>query len=278
MKTISENRAFEGIQGVYAHDSHETQCTMTFAVFMPPQAENHKVPLLWYLSGLTCSHQNVMDKGEYRRLAAKLGMAIVCPDTSPRGENVADEKDNWQFGQGAGFYIDATEAPYSRNYRMYSYLKQELPELLGQNFSVDLARQSIFGHSMGGHGALIMALKNPGRFQSVSAFAPIVQPMTADWSRPAFAKYLGEDEQNWRAYDSTALIADGAKVDHILVDQGTDDGFLDTGLRPWLLQEACEKANISLTLNMRAGYDHSYYFISTFMDNHLRYHAEKLGL
>lgn len=276
MKILSENKCFGGVQGVYSHDSRETSCPMTFAVFLPPQANNTKVPLLWYLSGLTCSHQNVMDKGEYRRLAAELGVAIVCPDTSPRGLDVADEPDNWQFGQGAGFYLDATQAPYDKNYRMYSYILSELPELIGKNFAVDLARQSIFGHSMGGHGALIMALKNPNHFKSVSAFAPIVEPSTADWSRLAFEKYLGEDTFNWHEYDAVSLIEDGARVKHILVDQGTKDTFLDTGLRPWLLQEACENAGINLTLNMREGYDHSYYFVSTFMDEHIKYHAHRL--
>lgn len=276
MKTLSQNISHGGVQGVYSHFSHETSCEMTFALFLPPQAQNQKVPLLWYLSGLTCSHQNVMDKGEYRRLAASLGVAIICPDTSPRGENVPDEKDNWQFGQGAGFYVDATKAPFDKNYRMYSYVLKELPELVGQNFALDMTRQSIFGHSMGGHGALVMALRNPHHFKSVSAFAPIVSPSTADWSRPAFEKYLGDDEQAWRSYDATALVEDGAKIDAILIDQGTADAFLDTGLCPWLLEAACKKLGIPLTLNMREGYDHSYFFISSFMEDHLKYHAEKL--
>ncbi len=250
---------------------------MTFAVFLPPQAKEHPVPLLWYLSGLTCTHQNVMDKGEYRRVAAELGVAIICPDTSPRGENVPDEKDNWQFGSGAGFYLDATEAPWSTNYRMASYIAYELPELVAAQFPVDVTRQSIFGHSMGGHGAITLALKNPERFRSVSAFAPIARPMVAGWSRPAFEKYLGNDEAAWRTYDSVALIEDGYRVPELLVDQGKADGFLDDGLRPWLLEEACAKAGIPLTLNMRDGYDHSYFFISTFMADHIAWHAERLS-
>ncbi len=276
METLSIAKSFEGTQGVYRHRSDACQCDMTFAVFLPPQAKNGPVPLLWYLSGLTCTHQNVMDKGEYRRIAAELGIAIICPDTSPRGENVPDEKDNWQFGSGAGFYLDATEEPWSTNYRMATYIAEELPELVAANFPVDMKRQSIFGHSMGGHGAITLALKNPGRFKSVSAFAPIARPIVAGWSRPAFEKYLGKDEAAWRAYDSVALIEDGHRLPELLVDQGKADGFLDDGLRPWLLEEACEKAGIPLTLNMRDGYDHSYFFISTFMADHIAWHAQRL--
>ncbi|MBK3745971.1 S-formylglutathione hydrolase [Paraburkholderia aspalathi] len=277
METISTAKAFGGTQGVYRHKSEACQCDMTFALFLPPQAESGPVPVLWYLSGLTCTHQNVMDKGEYRRLAAELGVAIICPDSSPRGADVPDEKDNWQFGQGASFYLDATQAPFAKNYQMARYISEELPTLIGQNFPLDMTRQSIFGHSMGGHGAITLALKNPGRFKSVSAFAPIVQPSTAGWSQPAFEKYLGSDEKAWRAYDATALIEDGYRVSELLIDQGTADGFLADGLRPWLLEEACKNAAIPLTLNMRDGYDHSYFFISTFMDDHLRWHAERLN-
>jgi S-formylglutathione hydrolase len=276
MNTISTARSFGGTQGVYRHESAACRCDMTFALFLPPQAEKGKVPLLWYLSGLTCTHQNVMDKGEYRRLAAELGVAVICPDTSPRGEAVPDEPDNWQFGQGAGFYLDATQAPYATHYRMARYIMEELPELVGTNFPLDMERQSIFGHSMGGHGALTLALKHPGRFRSVSAFAPIAQPTTAAWSRPALEKYLGPDQAAWRAHDATLLIEDGHRLPELLVDQGTADGFLDDGLRPWLLEEACARAGIPLTLNMREGYDHSYFFISSFMDDHLRWHAERL--
>jgi S-formylglutathione hydrolase len=277
MKTISTAKAHGGVQGVYSHASSATRCDMTFAVFVPPQAADGPCPVLWYLSGLTCTHQNVMDKGEYRRMAAELGLIVVCPDTSPRGENVPDEKDNWQFGCGAGFYVDATEAPYAANYRMYSYITEELPALIAANFPADMSRQSIFGHSMGGHGALTIALKHPERFRSCSAFAPIVHPSTADWSRNAFAKYLGSDQAAWRLFDACALIEDGARFSEFLIDQGEADGFLKDGLRPWLFEDACKTAGIPLMLRMQPGYDHSYFFISTFMDDHLAWHAARLA-
>lgn len=276
MKTLSTSLSHGGVQGVYSHASETCACDMTFAVFVPQQAAQGPLPVLWYLSGLTCTHQNAMDKGEYRQLAAELGLIVVCPDTSPRGEAVPDEKDNWQFGAGAGFYVDATEAPYARNYRMYSYVTQELPALIAREFPADMERQGIFGHSMGGHGALTIALKHPDRFRSASAFAPMVQPSTAGWSKPAFQKYLGEDETAWRAYDACALVEDGARFPEFLIDQGNADGFLDEGLRPWLFEDACRAAGIPLSLNMREGYDHSYFFISTFMDDHLRWHAQRL--
>jgi S-formylglutathione hydrolase len=276
MKTISTAKSHGGIQGVYSHASEACACDMTFAVFVPPQAKDGPCPVLWYLSGLTCTHANVMEKGEYRRMAAELGLIVVCPDTSPRGENVPDEKDNWRFGSGAGFYVDATEAPFAANYRMYSYVVDELPRLIAANFPADMARQSIFGHSMGGHGALTIALKNPERYRSCSAFAPIVHPSTADWSSKAFERYLGPNEADWRAYDACLLIEDGHRFDAFLVDQGKADGFLRDGLRPWLLEEACRKAGIPLTLRMQDGYDHSYYFISSFMEDHLRWHASRL--
>ncbi len=276
MKTLSSSKSFGGIQSVHAHVSQACACEMTFALYLPPQAAQGKVPLLWYLSGLTCTHQNVMDKGEYRRTASELGVAILCPDTSPRGPEVPDEKDNWQFGQGAGFYVDATQPPYDRHYRMQSYLLSELPALVAQMAPLDMDRQAIFGHSMGGHGALTLALKNPGRFRSVSAFAPIVNPSTADWSRPAFTKYLGEDPAAWRAHDAVHLIEDGHRVPELLVDQGTADSFLQDGLKPWLLEEACRDAGIPLALNMREGYDHSYFFISSFMASHIAWHAARL--
>ena len=277
MKTVSSSKAFGGIQSVHSHASQACGCEMTFALFLPPQAKEGKVPLLWYLSGLTCTHQNVMDKGEYRRYASEHGIAIVCPDTSPRGADVPDEKDNWQFGQGAGFYLDATQAPFDRNYRMQRYVLAELPARVAELAPVDMNRQGVFGHSMGGHGALTFALKNPDRFRSVSAFAPIVHPSTADWSRPAFTKYLGADESAWRPYDAVSLIEDGRRVKELLVDQGAADPFLEKGLQPWLLTEACRKAGIPLTLNLREGYDHSYNFISTFMPEHIAWHAARLS-
>jgi S-formylglutathione hydrolase len=276
VETLSETKSHGGIQGVFRHASKATGTAMTFAVFIPPQAENGPVPVLWYLSGLTCSHANVMEKGEYRAAAAEHGVMVVAPDTSPRGDHVPDEKDNWQFGSGAGFYLDATEAPFAAHYRMYSYIVEELPSLIAGAFSADMRRQGIFGHSMGGHGALTIALKHPKRFRSCSAFAPIVQPSTADWSRPAFEKYLGKDERSWRAYDAVALIEDGKRFPEFLVDQGTADPFLTTGLRPERLEAACRLADIPLTLNMRDGYDHSYYFISTFMADHIAWHAARL--
>ncbi len=277
MKTVSTAKSHGGTQGVYTHASSACRCDMTFAVFVPPQAEKEPVPVLWYLSGLTCTHANVMDKGEYRRMAAQLGLMIVCPDTSPRGDAVPDEADNWQFGKGAGFYVDATQAPYADNYRMYSYVTQELPALIAEHFPADMSRQGIFGHSMGGHGALTIALRNAERYKSCSAFAPIVEPSSADWSKPAFEKYLGSDETAWRAHDACALVKDGARFPEFLIDQGSADGFLDEGLRPWLFEEACKNAGLALTLNMREGYDHSYFFISTFMDDHLAWHAERLA-
>lgn len=277
MKTLSSAKSHGGVQGVYSHASETCSCDMAFAVFVPPQAREKPCPVVWYLSGLTCTHANVMDKGEYRRMAAELGLIIVCPDTSPRGADVPDEKDNWQFGGGAGFYVDATQAPYATNYRMYSYVTEELPALIAQEFPADMTRQAIFGHSMGGHGALTIALKNPERFKSCSAFAPIVQPSTAGWSKPALEKYLGADDTSWRGYDATLLIEDGHRFPELFVDQGTSDGFLKDGLRPWLLEAACAKAGMALTLRMQDGYDHSYFFISTFMDDHLRWHAQRLS-
>ena len=276
METQSTAKAFGGIQGVYTHASTQCACDMTFAVFMPPQAEQGPVPVLWYLSGLTCTHANVMDKGEYRAHAAQHGVAIVCPDTSPRGEGVADEADNWQIGTGAGFYVDATEEPWRKNYRMYSYVTEELPKLVAENFNVDMDRQGIFGHSMGGHGALAIALRNPDMFKSCSAFAPIVQPTTADWSANAFAKYLGDNPEAWAKSDATLLVQNGGRFPEFLIDQGEADSFLDDGLRPWLFEKACKEADIPLTLRMQPGYDHSYNFISTFMGDHIKWHAERI--
>ena len=274
MEKISESFSFGGEQLVFSHKSETNDCEMNFAVFLPPNFKN--APVLWYLSGLTCTHQNVMEKGEYRKTAADLGLVIICPDTSPRGEHVPDEKDNWQFGSGAGFYLDSTQAPYDKNYNMYSYITNELPNIIESNFDFDMSRQSIFGHSMGGHGALIMSLRNPKKYKSCSAFAPIVEPSSASWSSAAYEKYLGKDKENWLNYDSVALIKRGYTFPEILIDQGEADSFLDEGLRPWLLSEACEKTSVNLELRMHPNYDHSYYFISTFMADHLNWHRERI--
>ncbi len=280
MEQISTARSHGGVQGIYRHKARTTACDMTFSVFVPPQAAGARVPVLWpvlwYLSGLTCTHANVTEKGEYRAAAAAQGVIVVCPDTSPRGDDIPDDPDDWRFGKGAGFYLDATAGPYAGHYRMASYILDELPALIAENFPADMSRQGVFGHSMGGHGALTMALKHPERFKSCSAFSPIVQPITSGWSRPALERYLGPDEETWRAYDATALIEDGRRFKEFLVDQGSADPFLQDGLKPWLLQEACAKAGIPLILNMREGYDHSYYFISTFMSDHIAWHAARL--
>jgi S-formylglutathione hydrolase len=248
---------------------------MTFSVFIPPHAEGMKLPLLWYLSGLTCTHANVTEKGEYRRLCAELGLIFVAPDTSPRGDDVPDEE-SYDFGKGAGFYVDAACDPWVRHFRMRTYIEQELPALVAANFPVDMARQAITGHSMGGHGALTVALRNPGRFRSVSAFSPIVSPMQCPWGERALGGYLGPDRARWREYDACALIEDGARLPDLLVDQGEADNFLVEQLKTPLLVAACEAANLPATIRMQPGYDHSYYFISTFMEDHLRWHAQRL--
>jgi len=275
METLSTARSHGGTQGVYRHDSTATGTKMSFAIFVPDHAPGAKLPVLWYLSGLTCTHANVMEKGEYRRACAEAGVIFVAPDTSPRGEDVPDEE-AYDFGKGAGFYVDATEAPWSTHYRMRTYIEQELPELLAGTFPVDMERQGITGHSMGGHGALTISLRNPGRFRSTSAFAPIVAPSQVPWGEKALTRYTGEDRQAWREYDATALIEDGARLPDLLVDQGTADNFLDEQLKPHLLEEACRAAGILATIRLQEGYDHSYFFISTFMADHIAWHAERL--
>jgi len=279
LETVSTNRSYEGIQGVYRHASRATGTAMTFSVFVPPQAAaGMKRPVVWYLSGLTCTHANVTEKGEFRRACAELGLIFVAPDTSPRGEGVpGDPQGAYDFGLGAGFYVDATVAPFAQHYRMYSYIVEELPALIAENFPADMTRQSIMGHSMGGHGALTIALRNPDRFRAVSAFAPIVAPSQVPWGEKALTGYLGPDRATWRAHDACALIEDGRRVSEILVDQGEADAFLANQLRPELLEQACAKAGQKVTLRRRPGYDHSYYFISTFMADHLRWHAERMG-
>jgi S-formylglutathione hydrolase len=279
MEVVSEARSHEGRQLVCRHASSATSTDMTFSVFLPPQAEaGGKLPVVWYLSGLTCTHANVTDKGEYRAACAELGLIFVAPDTSPRGEGVPDDPDGaWDFGLGAGFYVDATETPYASHYRMWSYVTEELPALVAAEFPADMARQGITGHSMGGHGALTVALRNPGRFRSVSAFAPIVAPSQVPWGQKAFSGYLGDDRDRWQQHDAVALIQSGARLSELLVDVGDADPFLEKELRPELLEKACADAGIPLQLNLRAGYDHSYYFISTFMADHLRWHAKGLA-
>ncbi|MEV5020227.1 S-formylglutathione hydrolase [Sphingobium sp. LMA1-1-1.1] len=278
MEQVSTNRSFGGEQGVYKHASAATGTEMTFSVFVPPHQPGTKLPVVWYLSGLTCTHANVTEKGEFRAACAELGLIFVAPDTSPRGEGVPDDPAGaYDFGLGAGFYVDATQPPFDRHYRMWSYVTEELPALIAENFPVDMDRQSIMGHSMGGHGALTVALRNPGKYASVSAFAPIVAPGQVPWGEKALTGYLGEDRATWRLHDAVALIEDGARVPDLLVDQGGADPFLEKELRPELLKSACEAAGIDLTLNLREGYDHSYYFISTFMADHLRWHAARLS-
>ncbi|MAK98006.1 MAG: S-formylglutathione hydrolase [Citromicrobium sp.] len=275
IENVSENRSHGGTQGVYKHASAETGTDMTFSVFVPPQAQDRACPVLWYLSGLTCTHANVTEKGEYRAACAQAGIIFVAPDTSPRGAGVADD-DAYDMGQGAGFYVDATQEPWTPHFRMRSYVERELPALIAEHFPVDMDRQGITGHSMGGHGALTIGLRNPATFRSISAFAPIVSPLNCPWGEKALSGYLGDDRAAWREYDACALIEDGARADALLVDQGTGDQFLEEQLKPQLLADACKDANIPLTLNLRSGYDHSYYFISSFMADHVAWHARRL--
>lgn len=277
VETLSSVKSFGGEQAVLCHASEVTGTDMTFSVFVPDHAEGAKLPVVWYLSGLTCTHANVTEKGDFRRACAELGLILVAPDTSPRGEGVADDPEGaYDFGLGAGFYVDATEQPFAQHYKMWSYITEELPEIIGDCFPADMARQSIMGHSMGGHGALTIGLTHAERFRAVSAFAPIVAPSQVPWGVKALTGYLGEDRAAWRKHDSVALIEDGARVPALLVDQGDADSFLDEQLRPQLLEAACAQAGIDLTLRLQPGYDHSYYFISTFMEDHLRWHAARL--
>ncbi|MGC1304156.1 MAG: S-formylglutathione hydrolase [Caulobacteraceae bacterium] len=278
LETVSTWKSHGGVQGVYRHDSHETGTAMTFSVFVPPQAAaGVRLPVVFWLSGLTSTHINVVEKGGYRRACAELGLILVAPDTSPRGEGVpTDPEGGWDFGLGAGFYLDAAQAPYAANYRMGSYVAAELPRLIGEHFPVDIGRKAISGFSMGGHGALVTALRNPGAYRSVSAFAPISTPSQVPWGRKAFSGYLGQDREAWAQYDACELIARGHKVAELLVDQGDQDSYLENQLRPDLLQAACAEAGVPLTLRMQPGYDHSYYFVSTFIADHLRWHAERL--
>lgn len=277
LEPVSSVLSHGGVQGVYKHASAVTGTDMTFSVFVPERRSGTGMPVVWYLSGLTCTHANVTEKGEFRKACAELGLIFVAPDTSPRGEGVADDADGaYDFGLGAGFYVDATAAPYAAHYRMWTYITEELPGLIAREFPADMDRQAIMGHSMGGHGALTMALRHPDRFRSVSAFAPIVAPSRVPSGEKALRGYLGEDRSAWRAHDTVALIEDGARVSEILVDQGEADGFLVEQLRPSLLSKACNDAGIDLTLRLQPGYDHSYFFISSFMADHLAWHAARL--
>lgn len=279
MDQMSSNRSHGGIQGVYKHQSLATKTEMTFSVFVPDHAPGAKMPVLWYLSGLTCTHANVTEKGEFRAACAEHGIIFVAPDTSPRGEGVADDAEGaYDFGLGAGFYVNATQEPFAAHYRMRDYIEQELPELIAANFPVDMGRQGITGHSMGGHGALTISLRNPGRFKSTSAFSPIVSPRNCPWGRKALGGYLGSNTADWAEYDACALIDGGARLPDLLVDQGDADNFLEEQLKTHLLVEACERNGQRAEIRMQPGYDHSYYFISTFMAEHVAWHAHKLNV
>jgi S-formylglutathione hydrolase len=277
LEQVAAHRCFGGTQGFYRHASAETGTPMRFAVFVPPQASSGPRPVLYFLSGLTCTEENFTTKAGAQRRAAELGLVLVMPDTSPRGTDLPGEHESWDFGSGAGFYVDATEEPWSLNYRMYSYVTRELPALVAESFPVEASQAGLFGHSMGGHGALVAALRNPAAWRSVSAFAPIVAPMHCPWGQKALSAYLGPDRARWRAYDSCALIEDGHRVPAILVDQGMEDPFVDQQLQPGRLEAACRDAGIPLTLRRQAGYDHSYYFLSSFVEDHLDWHAERLA-
>lgn len=278
MKIMSQHTCFAGMQNIYSHLSATLNCEMRFAIFLPPQSLHKKIPVLYWLSGLTCTEENFITKAGAQRMAAQLGIAIVVPDTSPRGEEIPDESDRYDFGKGAGFYLDATQQPWLQNYKMYSYITDELFALINENFPVDSDKTGIFGHSMGGHGALTIALKNPNQYKSVSAFAPISSPVNCAWGQYAFTQYLGANIESWQNYDATYLIKEKGWFGRtILVDQGGEDLFLETQLKPQLLREACLDADVTLNLRLQTGYDHSYFFIATFMEDHLRFHYKNLS-
>ncbi len=276
LETLSEQRCFGGLQGTYRHQSDETSTPMQFSVFSPPAAEKGPVPVLWYLSGLTCTEENFTVKAGAQRYASKHNLMLIAPDTSPRGAGIEGEDESYDFGSGAGFYVDATVAPWDKHYRMYSYITQELPALVFANFAADSSRQGITGHSMGGHGALTIGLKNPDTYQSISAFSPICAPMQCDWGKKAFTGYFGDDQQKWAKHDASALIEAGHRSGEILVDQGSADDFLENQLLPERLKQVCADAGQPLDLRMQAGYDHSYFFIATFIEDHIAFHAGRL--
>lgn len=277
LETRSLHHCFGGIQGYYQHASAVVGLPMRFSVYQPPQAEQQRVPVLFFLAGLTCTEETFMIKAGAQRYAAELGLMLVTMDTSPRQTGIPGETDAWDFGAGAGFYLDATQAPWSQHYRMESYITQELRNIIVEQFPADLNRIGIFGHSMGGHGALTLALRYPEIYRSVSAFAPICAPIRCPWGQKAFNNYLGDNQQNWQKYDATALLQAGHRVPDLLIDQGFSDQFLTTQLFPEALEQACGDAGQPLTLRYHQGYDHSYYFISTFAGEHLKYHREQLG-
>ncbi|MDX1785955.1 MAG: S-formylglutathione hydrolase [Roseovarius sp.] len=274
METVSENACFGGVQGVYSHTSDACKCDMTFGLFLPAEAREGPVPVLWYLSGLTCTHENAMTKAGAQGWAAEQGIAVVFPDTSPRGDDVADD-DAYDLGKGAGFYVNATQNPWAPHYRMWDYVAEELPSLITENFAIDADRQAITGHSMGGHGALTLAMGLPGRYASVSAFSPICNPTGSDWGRKQLGAYLGDDQAAWTAHDASLLMRERGFDGPVLTDTGTQDQFVDL-LRPETLAEAAAARRQHATIRMQPGYDHSYFFVQSFMEDHIAFHAEAL--
>lgn len=276
IETISEQTCFGGVQGFYTHESQACNGSMRFGVYAPPQAKDGPVPALTWLAGLTCTEETFVIKAGAQRMAAELGLMLITPDTSPRGQGVAGEDDDWDFGTGAGFYLDATQEPWAKAYNMQTYVTKELQAVIGKHFSADLTRQGIFGHSMGGHGALTLHLKHPDLYQSVSAFAPICAPMSCPWGKKAFSNYLGDDLTQWAKHDASELTRVAPSKAHLLVDQGLSDNFLERELHPHLLEKSADESGQKLTLRHQKGYDHSYYFIQTLMEDHLRHHAKAL--
>lgn len=277
LNELSQNKSFGGKQLRFEHESSSCSCKMTVSIFLPPEAENTRVPVLYWLSGLTCTDENFVTKAGAQNYASKHGIAIIAPDTSPRGDDVPDDPEGaYDFGLAAGFYVNATEAPFSTHYHMYDYITKELPSLINANFNVDPSRQGIFGHSMGGHGAITIALNNPGQYKSLSAFAPISSPMNCPWGEKALTGYLGSDRETWKKHDAAYLVGTTSEKLPLLVDQGTGDNFLKDQLKPELLQQAADANQYPVTIRMQEGYDHSYFFIATFMEDHIDHHARAL--